>query len=112
MVALEGQVRVGERELRNDQLERLGHLRGTADAKLADGLLHLGIISVGRAKLKRVRLPDQHDVLDAHRGLASVIQAGSQLGARIVDIGTGHAGRQRGSWLRGKWIAAFLSVFF
>ena len=68
MIALEGEVRIRERELRDHHLQFFRHLGRVADAKLTERLRDFWIVRLGGAELERFRLPDQSDVLDAHRG--------------------------------------------
>ena len=49
-----------------------------------------GIIGIVGAELKRVRLFEQREVLDAHRRFARVVHSGRELGTRIVGIRTRH----------------------
>ncbi len=60
VIALERKVRVRESQLRDHQLHRLRNLRDVADTKLANRLLHLRIVGIGGAELKRVRLLEQY----------------------------------------------------
>src|SRR5436309_15182674 len=108
MVALKRQVRVGESKLRDDQVHGLRNLREVADAELSDRLLYLGIIGIRRAELKRAGLLEEHDVLNAHRGFARVIDARRQLRARITGIRPRHPRGQRGSRLWSKRIRILL----
>src|SRR5208282_6764930 len=79
--------------------------------ELGNRLLHLRIIWIRRSQLKRVRLLEQQEVLDAHRRFARVIQSRLQLGSRIVSIRPRHPRRQRWRRLRSKRIPSFFLGF-
>jgi hypothetical protein len=94
VIALKREIGVRERKLSNHQLDGLGHLCEFARrAHLAEGFLHLRIVGIVGAELKRVGLLHQQNVFEAHRGFARVVNSGRQFGARIIYVRTGHARR-------------------
>jgi hypothetical protein len=95
MVALEREVGIGERELRDYQLQRLRHFCSGANPELRNHLLYLRIVCFRRAQLKRVGLFEEQDVIESHRGFARVVEARRELGTRIVRIRACHSRRQR-----------------
>jgi hypothetical protein len=65
VIALEGEVGVGECELGDRQLNCFGKFRDVADAELADCLLHFGIVGIGCTELEGVGLFEQEKMPDA-----------------------------------------------
>src|SRR5205823_11872261 len=79
-------------------------------AKLSDCLLHFRIVGVRGAELKRVRLLDEQQMLDAHRSFGGVVKARRKFGAGIAGVGTFHAEEECGSGLRSERVIVFLAL--
>src|ERR1700733_4822862 len=95
MAALEGKVRVGKSKLRDQQVRWFWNLLVVPHAELSNHLFYLRIIGIRGSELKRVRLLEQQEVLDAHRSFARVIKSRCKLGARIIRIRHRHPRGQR-----------------
>ncbi len=86
VIALECEVGIGERSLRNIQLNGLWYFRGVADTERRQHLLYPRIVGVVGAELKSIRLFEQLQVPDAQSLFTGIVQSRRKIGAGVGRI--------------------------
>src|SRR5258708_30296797 len=90
VVALEGKVRVGKGKLCDQQVRWLWNPLAASHTELPNNLVNLRIVGIRRSQLKRVRLFNEQDVLDAEQSFARVIDSRCKLCPPIIRLRPRH----------------------